>query len=67
MNEEIYRKGVISIDKRGKEINYNLLKSGSLYEISVGLSFNFFFEKEKRNKLYQEIRALFSTNKQKII
>ena len=55
VDEEIHSKGVISVEKRGKELNYRVLKENSLYEISIGLSFNFFLEKEKRKQLYYEL------------
>ena len=60
VDEEICRGGVISIGRKGKELNYQILKENSLYEISIGLSFNFFLEKEKRKQLYYELRKTYT-------
>ncbi len=60
INEENYRKGVISIESKGKQLNYSILKENSLFEISIGLTFNIFKEKEKRTRLYQQLRKTYT-------
>ncbi len=60
VNEENYRKGVISIESKEKQLNYSILKENSLFEISIGLTFNIFKEKEKRIRLYQQLRKTYT-------
>ncbi len=58
MTEEIFSKGVISIEKAGTELNYHVLKDGRVYKISFYLNFNMFLDKKRTLAFYREIEKL---------